>query len=369
MPVNSRLIEYWKLVSTSAILPVKHYFALAFEIEVKMRIALDAMGSDKCPTPDVEGAVLAAREYRDTVLLIGDEDLVKGELSKYNLKGTKIEVIHSPEFITMEDKPGEVGKSKPQSSMHIGLNLVKQGEADAFVTAGNTGAAMAIATLFTLHRIPNVKRPALSSIIRVTNNRTVILLDIGANTDSKPEWLMQFAIMGKVYAQNALQLNMPKVALLANGEEETKGNQLIHDAARLLNNLPDINFIGNIEPKDVLKGYADVIVSDGFVGNIAIKSFEAMGSALFNLIRAEITSDPIATIGGLLARRAFRRVYKQADPAEIGGAPLLGVNGVVIIGHGSSNAKAIKNAIRQARLAVQGKVIKSISDGLHKLSN
>jgi phosphate acyltransferase len=267
----------------------------------------------------------------------------------------------------MGDKPGIVGKGKPNSSMHVGMNLVKSNDADAFVTAGNTGAAMTIATLFTLRRINHVKRPALSSIIRVMNNRTIIMLDIGANTDSKAEWLVQFAIMGQIYAQKALGFKNPKVALLSNGEEETKGNQLIHETSELLK-ASKMNFVGNIEPREMLQGKADVIISDGFVGNIAIKTLEAMGNTLFKLIRQEIQSDPIATVGGLLAQRAFRRVYKQVDPFEIGGAPLLGINGVVIIGHGRSNAKAIKNAIGQARMAVRGDVIQSISNGLNALA-
>ncbi len=328
-----------------------------------MRIVLDAMGSDNCPVPDVEGAVLAAREYKETILIVGNESLIRQELAKYDVTGLSIEVIHTAEAIHMDDKPAVVGKSKPESSMHVGMNLVKNKQADAFVTAGNTGAAMTIATLFTLRRIPNVKRPALSSIIRVTNGKTIILLDIGANTDSKPDWLAQFALMGRIYAQKALSLPNPRVALLSNGEEETKGNQLIHEATELLKT-SSINFVGNIEPRDMLKGDADVIVSDGFVGNIAIKTLEAMGSVLFNLIRQEIKQDLIATVGGLLAQRAFRRVYRQVDPFEIGGAPLLGVNGVVIIGHGRSNAKAIKNAIGQAQRAVKGEVIQSITQGL-----
>lgn len=333
------------------------------DCEKAMRIVLDAMGSDNCPVPDVEGAVLAAREYKEIILIVGNEPQIKQELAKYDIKGLGIEVIHAPESVLMDDKPAVVGKSKPESSMHIGMNLVKDKQADAFVTAGNTGAAMTIATLFTLRRIPNVKRPALSSIIRVTNGKTIILLDIGANTDSKPDWLVQFALMGQIYAQKALSLQNPRVALLSNGEEETKGNQLIHETTELLKS-SQMNFVGNIEPGDMLKGDADVIVSDGFVGNIAIKTLEAMGSVLFKLIRQEIKQDPIATIGGLLAQRAFRRVYKQVDPFEIGGAPLLGVNGVVIIGHGRSNAKAIKNAIGQARMAVKGEVIQSITQGL-----
>lgn len=331
-----------------------------------MRIALDAMGSDHYPTADVEGAVLAAREFGDTIVLVGDESVVKRELSRHTTAGLPLEVVHAPEMVSMTDKPGLVGKEKPQSSMHVGMNLVKTGQADAFVTAGNTGAAMAIATLFTLRRISTIKRPALSSILKVSNNRTIILLDIGANTDSKPDWMLQFAIMGKIYAQKALAVAEPRIALLSNGEEEGKGNQLISDTAALLQQT-DLNFVGNIEPKDVLYGEADVVVSDGFVGNIAIKSLEAMGKVLTELIRTEIKHDPISLIGGALARGAFSRVRRQIDPFEIGGAPLLGVNGVVIIGHGRSNATAIKNAIRQARLAVSGGIIEAIRQGIQEI--
>jgi phosphate acyltransferase len=330
-----------------------------------MRIVVDAMGSDACPVPDVEGAVLAAQEFGDTILLVGDQAKIESELQKHNISGLKLEVIHAEDVIEMTDKPSVVGKGKPQSSMHVGMKLVGEGKADAFVTAGNTGAALTIATLFTLRRITGVKRPALASIIRVEGALPIIVLDIGANADSKSEWLVQFAVMGQIYAQKTLEISNPRIALLSNGEEEGKGNQLIHETSDLLKQ-SSLNFVGNIEPKDMIRGEADVIVADGFVGNIAIKTLEAMGSALSNLIRREIRADPISTLGGLLARNAFRRVARRVDPFEIGGAPLLGVNGVVIIGHGRSNAKAIKNAIRQARLAIDGQVIQAIRDGLKR---
>jgi glycerol-3-phosphate acyltransferase PlsX len=328
-----------------------------------MRIAVDVMGSDSQPVPDVEGSVLAAREYGETIILVGDKTQTQTELAKHNTKGLSIELQHAEQIITMDDKPGLVGKAKPESSMHVGMRLVRDGGADAFVTAGNTGAVMAIATLSTLGRIRGVKRPALTSIIRVANNRTIILLDIGANADSKPDWMVQFATMGRIYAQRALGLSNPRVAVLSNGEEDTKGNQLIRETAKLLRQA-ELDFVGNIEPKEMLQGEADVIVTDGFVGNIAIKSLEAMGAALFTVLRTEIKKDTLAMLGAFLAQRAFRRVYRQVDPFEIGGAPLLGVNGVVIVGHGRSNAKAIKNAIRQARLAVNGQVIQAIEQGI-----
>jgi glycerol-3-phosphate acyltransferase PlsX len=323
------------------------------------------MGSDNYPIPDVEGAVLAAREFKDTIILVGDQNKINYELAKYNTNGLSLEVVHARETILMTDKPSVVGKEKSNSSMHVGLNLVKDKHAEAFVTAGNTGAALTIATLFTLRRIPGVKRPALASILRLPENQSIILLDIGANADTKPEWLLQFGIMGKIYAENASQTPNPRIALLSNGEEEGKGNQLVIEAAQLMKS-SRLNYIGNIEPKDILRGGADVVVTDGFVGNIIIKSFEAMGSTLSNLIRHELRRDLVSQLGGLLAIPAFRRVTTQIDPHEIGGAPLLGVNGVVIIGHGRSSAVAIKNAIRQARLAVSGGIIGLIENGLNE---
>ncbi len=328
-----------------------------------MRIAVDAMGSDTFPVPDVAGSVLAARELGDTVILVGDETRIKPELAKYDTSGLKIEVVHAAEAVTMSDKPGEVGASKPNSSMMVGMKLMTAGQADAFVTAGNTGAALAIATLYTLKRIPGVKRPALSAILRL-EQKQLIMLDIGANADAKPEWMAQFAVMGDIYAKSALGIASPRVALLSNGEEETKGTQAIHETSALLRALPTINFIGNVEPKQAFDGAADVIVSDGFAGNIFIKTAEAAMDTLFHLIRDEIKTSVLYTIGGALARPAFRSVYHKLDPVEIGGAPLLGVNGVVIIGHGRSNARAIQNAIRQARTAVNGRTIEAIRDGL-----
>lgn len=325
------------------------------------------MGSDACPGPDVAGAVLAAREYGDTILLVGDEARIRAELEKHDTSGLKLEVVHAPQAIRMSDSPSVVGKAKPQSSMHVGLNLVKAGDADGFVTAGNTGAALVIATVHTLHRIRAVKRPALSSIINFGYD-TVIMLDIGANADSRPEFLEQFAIMGSLYARHALGQQNPRVGLLSNGEEEGKGSELVREAAARLANLP-INYIGNVEPKEVMRGAADVVVTDGFTGNIFIKTAEAALGTLLRLIRDEIKSNVLSMAGGVLSKPAFRRAYHRVDPAEIGGAPLLGVDGVVIIGHGSSDARAVKNAIRQARLAVSGKVIDAIRDGLTQTAN
>ncbi len=262
----------------------------------------------------------------------------------------------------MTDKPSVVTKARPNSSMHIGMNLVKDGQADAFVSAGNTGAALSIATLATLRRIPGVRRPALSAIIQI-GTRRITLVDVGANADCKPDWLVQFAVMGSAFTSRALGVQNPRIGILSNGEEEGKGNQLIRDASALLRE-SGLAFIGNIEPKDLLSGHADVVVCDGFVGNILIKSIEGSSSLVTSLIREELMRDLRSRVAGLLAMPAFRRVRKSVDPFEIGGAPLLGVNGVVIIAHGRSNALGIRNAIRQARQAVQGGLIEAICEGI-----
>jgi len=327
-----------------------------------MRIVLDAMGSALHPGPVVEGAVLAAREFGDTIVLVGDETTIKAELQKHQTAGLSLEIVHAAQKVTMEDKPGVVGRAKPESSMHVGMQLVRDGQGDAFVTAGNTGAAMSIATLHTLKRIRGIHRPALTAIVKIRGH-ALTLLDVGANADCKPEWLAQFGWMGSVYAERALSLKEPRVGLLSNGEEAGKGTMLIQESAELLKQ-SGVNFIGNVEPKELLKGAVDVAVMDGFSGNVLIKTMEAVGSMLFDLIRNELMADTRSKQGGLLAKPAFRRAYRQMDPFEIGGVPLLGVDGVVIIGHGRSNATAVKNAIRQARLAVAGQIVDVIRDGL-----
>ncbi len=327
-----------------------------------MRIVVDAMGSDNCPVPDVDGAVQAARDSGDTIILVGDEGAIERELAKYNTSGLSLEIVHAAQAVDMHDKPSEVGRTKPESSMMVGLNLVRDGKADAFVTAGNTGAALALATLYTLRRIRGVKRPALTALVRV-GTKTVVITDLGANADSRPDWLVQFGAMASIYMENVIGEKNPRVAVLSNGEEEGKGNALVKEASALFAT-SGLNFIGNVEPKEVLTGAADVIVADGFVGNIMIKSMEAVGDTLFKMIRQEVSGNPLSVLGALLLRPALRRIYHQVDPFEIGGAPLLGVNGVVIIGHGRTNAKGIRNAIAQAHRAVQGKLIDALREGM-----
>lgn len=328
-----------------------------------MRIVVDAMGSDNNPTPDVAGSVMAAREYGGTVILVGDQELIHSELSKHDTNGLSIEIVHADQVITMEDKPSQVLRDKKDSSMHVGINMVKTGAADAFVTAGNTGAALGIAMLRNvgLGRIPGIKRPALG--LNFPTPERPFLIDNGANADCKPEYLLQFGIMGSVYVERVLGINNPSVALISNGEEEGKGNMLIQEAAPLLAN-SQLNFIGNIEPKEFMQGVADVAVTDGFTGNILMKTAEAVSSYMADLIRTYMRANPIAAVGGLLSRSVFSQVRAHLNPDEVGGAPLLGINGPVIIGHGRSNDIAIKHAVEQAHLVAQNNIVEAITDSI-----
>jgi glycerol-3-phosphate acyltransferase PlsX len=329
-----------------------------------MRIVLDAMGTDAYPVPDVAGAVEAAREFGESIILVGREEAIQHELAKHPTQDLDLEIVHASEVIEMEDEPAWAARVKKDSSMHVGLGLVRDGKADAYVTAGNTGGVLAVATLYTLKRIRGIKRPALAAILPMPTGR-VVTLDIGANADCRPEYLLQFAHMGTIYAKAVLGSSKPRVALLSNGEEPGKGNTLVKESYKLLAK-SDFDFIGNVEPKELVDCQADVVISDGFTGNILIKTLEATAKMLTSLLRDEIKSGPLTAAGGLLAKPAFGRVARQIDPFEVGGGPLLGVNGVVIVGHGRSNARAIKNAIGQARKAVEGGVVDAIRKGQTK---
>jgi phosphate acyltransferase len=326
-----------------------------------MRIVVDAMGSDNHPQPDVAGAVAAAREWGDEIILVGDEARVQRELDSHDSSGLPLRVVHAGEVITMTDSPSEASRQKQDSSMHVGLNLVKAGEADAFVSAGNTGGVLAVAMLHTLRRIRGIKRPALGVLFPIAGNP--MLIDNGANADVRPEFLLQFAQMGSLYVERVRGVSHPRIALLSNGEEEGKGNELIKEAIPLLA-ASGLNYIGNIEPKEFVRGGADVAVTDGFTGNIVMKTAEAIASYMSDLIRDEIKTNPLTMLGGLLAKPAFARVRRRLDPDEVGGAPLLGVDGVVIIAHGRSNDYAIKQAIGQARQAVKHEIVAAIRAGV-----
>jgi glycerol-3-phosphate acyltransferase PlsX len=328
-----------------------------------MRIVLDAMGSDQYPEPDVAGAVMAAREYGVEIILVGDEKVVRPALAAHQPGQLPISVVHAPEMLTMEDKGLALAlkakKKTARNSMAIGLDLLKNGEAQAFVTAGNTGAAAATA-YFRLGTLPGVERPALAPAFP-TRLGTCVVLDIGANPDCKPENLLQFGIMGSLYAEKVRRVARPRVGLLSNGEEGGKGNQLVRDTYPLLV-ASGLNFIGNVEGKEVLAGQADVVVTDGFTGNILLKASEAVAALIVDTIREKITTaSPLVKLGGMLVRPALQSLRKLLDPSEEGAAPLLGINGLVFIGHGRSNALAIKNAIRVARQAVEADVLAAIS--------
>ncbi len=314
-----------------------------------MRIVLDAMGSDRHPEPEISAAIKASQIYPDEIFLVGPQDLLEAKLASFN-PSTRLHVVHASQVLEMTDKPAENARRKTDTSMAVGMELIRRGEADVFITAGNTGGAMATA-LFQLRRIRGVRRPALTAQFPVRNGHCIVL-DIGANADCKPEYLLQFAIMGTVYAEKVLQKAHPRVALLSNGEEGGKGNQLIKETYPIMKELMP-NFIGNVEPKELYNGEADVVVTDGFTGNIFLKSSEAVAKFLTDLIRAEMLKSTRTKIGALLAKPAFAEIKKIMDPGEVGAAPLLGVNGLVFIGHGRSDDTALVNAIRVARQAVQ----------------
>ncbi len=326
-----------------------------------MRIVVDAMGSDGHPAPDVAGAVAAAREFGEEILLVGDEQRLEQELQQHDLSGLKLQVRHARDVITMTDKPSEASRQKSDSSMHVGLNLLRDGEADAFVSAGNTGAILAVAMLHTVRRIRGIKRPALGVLFPIEGRP--MLIDNGANADVRPEYLLQFAQMGSLYVERVRGVERPRVALLSNGEEEGKGNTLIKETMPLLA-ASGLNYVGNVEPKEFVGGEADVAVTDGFTGNVIMKTAEAIAAYMSDIIRDELMGNPLTMLGGLLARPAFGRIRQRLNPDEVGGAPLLGVNGVVIIAHGRSNAYAIKQAVGQARLAVQHDIVAAIRDGV-----
>jgi glycerol-3-phosphate acyltransferase PlsX len=332
------------------------------------RIVVDAMGSDNFPTPDVEGAVMAAREYKVEIVLTGDVSKIQPILDSANAAGLPISVVHAPEMLTMHDKGEDlVMKARhkdAQNSMAVGLDMVKRGEADAFVTAGNTGAAM-VTSLFRLGRIRGVDRPALAPVFP-TAAGTCIVLDIGANPDCKPENLMQFGIMGSVYAERARGVKNPRVGLISNGEEAGKGSELVKGAYPLLVGAR-LNFVGNVEGKEVFGGHADVAVTDGFTGNVLLKSTEAVAKLIIEKIREAIKGGgPLALLGGMLVRPALGKIKKMLDPSEEGAAPLLGVNGLVFIGHGRSDALAIKNAIRVAKEAAESKVLDAMKSAIEE---
>jgi len=326
-------------------------------------IALDAMGSDRRPKPEIEGAIQAARHYDVRVLLVGPEDALGAELQRYPAAiGLPIEIVHASEVISMDDKAVQAVRSKRDSSMRVGLRLVREHRAQGFVTAGNTGAAMATAKMV-LGAIPGVDRPALAAVFPTALGTAASLLDVGANVDCKPHNLEQFAVMGEIYFRTMFGTHNPRVGLLSIGEEESKGNDLTREAFRLLKQLP-LNFVGNVEGRDLYNGHVDVIVADGFVGNVALKISEGVANLVRTTLKESLKATITRQVGYLLSRSAFADFKKRLDHTEYGGAPLLGVKGVCFITHGSSNANAIKNAIRVAAEFAQSGINEKIEKEL-----
>jgi glycerol-3-phosphate acyltransferase PlsX len=327
-------------------------------------IVVDAMGSDKAPEPEVRGAILACRQLDVRVHLVGPEDVIRPALRKA-LGGQHLPIFVAPasEWISMDDKAAQAVRTKRDSSMRVGLKMVREGRAAGFFTAGNTGAAMATAKMV-LGMLSGVERPALATILPTINHNPSLLLDVGANVDSDPDNLMQFAVMGNIYSRNVLKVVNPKVGLLSIGEEDSKGNSLTRDTLPLLRELKNINFIGNVEGRDLFNGHADVAVCDGFVGNVALKSIEGVGKLVSVLLRESLKSTVTSQVGALLSRKAFNEFKKRLDYSEYGGAPLLGVRGVCIVGHGSSNEKAVMNGIRVTAEFAQAEVNSGIEAAL-----
>jgi glycerol-3-phosphate acyltransferase PlsX len=323
--------------------------------ENKIKIAIDAMGGDYAPFSIVAGAVLAQRGLSDKteLILVGDKTQIDAELQNLNATDLPIKVVHSSQVIGMAEEAAESVRKKPDSSIVNALTLQKNGEADAFISAGNTGAVMA-ASLIILGRLQAVNRPAIGAFFP-TEKGAALVLDVGANSDCKAQNLYQFGLMGSLYYANIFGNENPRVGLLSIGEEKSKGNELTIASHKLLS-AADLNFAGNIEGRDILKGKADVVICDGFVGNIILKFAESIDSFLGELVRRQVRVNLLAKIGALLLQPAFKDLKKNLDYAEYGGAPLLGINGVSIICHGKSSPKAIKNAVGTAQMMVERKI-------------
>lgn len=319
-----------------------------------MTIILDAMGSDKYPDPEIYGAIEAAKILKEEIILVGNDEIIRPKLEQASPKNSFISIMHAPEVVEMWDKPVESARAKPNNSMAVGIQLVKENKGQAFVTAGNTGGAMFNA-LRGLGRIKGVQRPALTGIFPTRIGKCIVL-DIGANADCRPEFLLQFAVMGNIYAQKALNNPKPRVGLLSNGEEAGKGNELVKETYKLLEK-SGLNFIGNIEGKELFAGEADVVVTDGFTGNILVKGSEAVAKLITDTLKQELMRSFSTKLGALLAKPAFSKIKSLVDPSEVGAAPLLGIDGLVFVGHGRSDAKAITSALLLASSSIKNDLL------------
>jgi len=311
-----------------------------------IKIAVDAMGSDHSPAVEVDGAVQAAAQYGVPIVLVGHKDRICELLAKHETAGLPVEVEHASEAVTMEDSPTTAFRRKKDSSINVAAHLMRDGKVSGVVSAGNTGAVMATAK-FVVGALPVVDRPALSTVLPTQKGKPAILLDVGANVDCKPHHLEQFAIMGDIYSRTIFGIRRPRVGLLSIGEEDSKGNELTKEVFKSLKRAP-LNFIGNVEGRDIFKGDVDVIVCDGFTGNVVLKLSEGLYETFIEMLRQELQKTLTAKVGSIFAQNAFRQFKRRLDYSEYGGAPLLGIKGITIVCHGRSNANAIKNAVRVA---------------------
>jgi glycerol-3-phosphate acyltransferase PlsX len=329
-----------------------------------VRVALDAMGGDRAPKVIVEGAIQALEEYQDLeIILVGDEKRVKKELAKYRIKGLPLSIVHASQIVEMDELPTAALRKKKDSSIMVATRLMKERKAQAIVSAGNTGAAM-VATKVVLGTLEGIERPAIATLMPHIHGVS-ILTDVGANVDCKPQHLLQFAIMGNTYAKEILGIEKPKVGLLSVGKERIKGNELTRVTYDLLEKT-SLNFIGNVEGRDIFNGSVDVIVCDGFIGNVALKTAESLAETIQGMLKKEIKKNLLRKLGALFSVGAYRALKKRIDYSEYGGAPLLGINGVGIITHGGASALAIKNTLRVAGEFINHKVNARIVEAIRK---
>jgi glycerol-3-phosphate acyltransferase PlsX len=324
------------------------------------------MGSDNAPHVEIDGALAATRDFGVGVILVGQSQVLEPELRRCGWRedgDLGIELVEAAEVIAMDDAVATSVRRKKKSSLRVGTKLVTEGKADGFVSAGNTGAAMATAKMV-IGMLPGVDRPALAALIPTKASKPVLLLDVGANSECKPHHLAQFAVMGDAYSRAVLGTVKPSVGLMSIGEEEAKGNDLTKEAFPLLRKLSNINFVGNVEGRDVFAGAVDVIVTDGFTGNVMLKLSEGLTEAVLAMLKRELTATAVTKAGAVLAKPAFRSIKKRLDYSEYGGAPLLGVRHIVVIGHGRSNARAIRNAIRSVKEFSENRAAERIEKGI-----
>lgn len=325
-------------------------------------IAVDVMGGDFGPSVCVPGAVDAARAGKFKVLLVGRDDAVSAELAKINTSGVDIQIVHASQVAEMDEKPSDILRRKKDASIQAACRLVREGQADGVVSPGHSGATVACG-MFIMGRITGVERPALASIMP-TEKSPMVLLDVGANVDCKPHHLLQFGLMANAFARDMLNLSVPRLGLLSIGEEEGKGNTLVKETYELLKLVQNLNFVGNVEGRDIFTGDVDVIVCDGFVGNVALKLSEGLATSIARILKRELLGSTVAKIGAFLSRGAFQRFSRVVDYAEYGGAPLLGLNGIAVVAHGRSNIKAVASATRMAATFVRKGTYESLVEAI-----